>query len=273
MRDFSIGEAATATGLGESTLRMWEARHGFPSPKRRVSGHRRYSEAEVEALRRAVSLRRAGLSLPLAIERSRQPIEGTRSLHAMLRADHPELELQTLSRRVLLALTHAIEDETCARAERPVMFGSFQRERFYRHEEQRWRQFFATAELVCVFADFKRVKTPARAPIEIPLRPGDHLGREWSIVCDAPGYSVCLSAWEPPRKSEAGAERTLETIWSVEPGIVRSATRACASMAHASIPDVVESLQGRLDGPAGPATDEQLRLAAAITGRTLAALV
>ncbi len=43
-------------------------------------------------------------------------------------------------KRTLIALSHAIEDECAARAERPLLFGSFQRERFYRDSEPRWRE-------------------------------------------------------------------------------------------------------------------------------------
>ena len=38
--ELSIGDVAAETGVGESTLRMWEARYSFPTPKRLPSGHR-----------------------------------------------------------------------------------------------------------------------------------------------------------------------------------------------------------------------------------------
>lgn len=270
MRDFSIGETSAAVGVGESTLRMWEMRHGFPMPRRLESGHRRYSEADIAALKRALSLRQAGLSLPLAIQRAREPVGRPQSLYATLRAAHPQLGMHRLSRQVLLALTHAVEEETCALAERPLMFGSFQHEKSYRREEGRWKQFAATAALVCVFADFDRVKVSDHQPIEIPIEPGDHLGQEWSVVCDAPGYGVCLSAWEQPRNRPSG--RVFETLWSVEPGVVHSATRACAAIARTAIPETMQSLGDRLNAPAEPSVDDQLRLAAAITGRALASV-
>ena len=43
----SIGEIAARSGVAVGTLRMWEARYGFPVPGRLPSGHRRYSEAIV----------------------------------------------------------------------------------------------------------------------------------------------------------------------------------------------------------------------------------
>ena len=44
----AIGELVERTGVSEGTLRMWERRHGFPVPERLSSGHRRYSESDVE---------------------------------------------------------------------------------------------------------------------------------------------------------------------------------------------------------------------------------
>ena len=38
----SIREVAEQTGLAPGTIRMWEQRYGFPSPRRTASGYRRY---------------------------------------------------------------------------------------------------------------------------------------------------------------------------------------------------------------------------------------
>ena len=47
----SIGDVVTATGVGEATLRAWERRFGFPTPRREPSGHRRYDRVDVERIR------------------------------------------------------------------------------------------------------------------------------------------------------------------------------------------------------------------------------
>src|SRR4051794_15073638 len=71
MRELAIREVAAQTGLAAGTIRMWEQRYGFPTPSRSSSGYRRYSEDDVETLRRVVSLRESGLSVPAAMERAR----------------------------------------------------------------------------------------------------------------------------------------------------------------------------------------------------------
>ena len=266
----AIGELVGRTGVSEGTLRMWERRHGFPQPERLPSGHRRYREDDVDLIRRVVRERAAGRSLAAAIARARDSAEQLDpSVFAGLRRRHPELAPQRLHKRQLLALSRAIEDESCARAERPLLFGSFQRERFYRRSERRWRDFARTAELTVVFADFERSRLAAQEPVELPIRGFDPLSREWAVVCEAVGHAACLVGVElPPERRPRDSARTFEVIWSVEPAVVRSARDICASLAAAAAPELAARLGGRTDAPPPPG-DEQLRLAAAITARAL----
>ncbi|HEY1434536.1 MAG TPA: MerR family transcriptional regulator [Thermoanaerobaculia bacterium] len=48
----TIGAVAKATGFSPDTLRVWQKRYGFPVPRRKASGHRLYSVADVRRLRR-----------------------------------------------------------------------------------------------------------------------------------------------------------------------------------------------------------------------------
>jgi DICT domain-containing protein len=269
--DFSIGDVVDKTGVAEGTLRMWERRHGFPNPARLRSGHRRYSEQDLDAVQRIVAERAAGTTLPVAIERAKRPVESSPSLFAWLRNERPELDPQLLSRPVMLALSHAIEDECLARAERALLFASFQRERYYRDQEARWLELARTADFACVFADFAEPCEPVVGPVEIRVAPDSPLVREWAIVCDAPGYGVCLTGWElPPTERDAAGNRRFETLWSVEPEVVRGAARVCAGMARFQLRRLPRSAQTRLDSAASLPTVQQLRLAGAITSRTLA---
>jgi DICT domain-containing protein len=271
----AMRELVARTGVGEGTLRMWERRHGFPVPARLPSGHRRYSERDVELVLRVTGERAAGVSLAAAIDRVRDtPAAAERSIFAGMRRRVPELRPIVLRKRALLALTHAIEDESCAQAERPLLFGSFQRERFYRQSERRWRDLSRTAALAVVFADFARARLPAQGPAELPVDRSGPLTREWAVVCDAPGHAVCLAGIElPPQRPRSDPAREFEVIWSVERDVVRAATQVCLDLARASAPQ----LAGRLPDPgslppAAHSAEGQLRLAAAITARTLGRL-
>jgi DICT domain-containing protein len=252
---------------------MWERRHGFPVPERLPSGHRRYHEGDVALVQLVERERAAGLSLPAAIARARAAAsESEPSVFAGLRRHRPELQPIRLRKPVLLALSRAIEDESCARAERALLFGAFQRERFYRQSERRWREFARTAELAVVFADFDRARLPARGPAELPIERAAPLSREWAVVCEAPGHAVCLAGIElTPARRRADHAREFDVIWSVEPDVVRTAAEICVGLAGRSEPRLADRLGDRSAPPAQPPA-EQLRLAAAITTRTLGGL-
>ena len=69
MTGLTIGQLAERTEVPAGTLRMWERRHGFPAPERMPSGHRRYPDSTIEAVRRVANERAAGMSLTGAIAR------------------------------------------------------------------------------------------------------------------------------------------------------------------------------------------------------------
>ncbi|HEX8741936.1 MAG TPA: DICT sensory domain-containing protein [Thermoleophilaceae bacterium] len=269
--ELTIREVAARTGVNAATLRMWEQRFGFPEPMRLESGHRRYSEEDVERVRRVARDRAAGLSIPAAIERARSAVvEVEPSVYAGIRRRRPDLIPYLLPKRTLIALSHAIEDECVARAERPVLFGSFQLPRFYRHAESRWRELARTAHAAIVFAEFGERRDPEGGPHEIPIEHDDPLCREWGLVCDAPDYAAFMAAWERPGQADVpDAERAFETIWSVEPELVREAARVAAAIAERTAPDVVGPVRERLSDTPPPA-GEEFRVVGALTNRMVA---
>src|SRR5580700_4723115 len=255
------------SGISEATLRMWEVRHEFPQPRRMASGHRRYSEQDLARVRAVLRGRARGLSLQAAIELAHDlEDEQAPSVYASLRSRYPELETQVLSKRGVLAMSRAIEDECLARAERPLLFGCFQRERFYRDSERRWRELARTAERAVVLADFSRARRPKTGPIEIPIAPSDPVAREWAIVCESPSFGACLAGWERPGDDHDRGARMFEAIWTVEAPAVRLAAQVCLRLTSAAVPELREDLHERLD--ATPvAREHELRSAVQISTR------
>jgi DICT domain-containing protein len=174
---------------------------------------------------------------------------------------------------MMLALTHAIEDEALARAQRLVLFGSFQRRRFYRQAEPRWRELSRTAAVAIAFADFDRLRAPRGRPAEVPV-PREHpLNREWAVVCEGEDFGLCLTGWESPKSAGTSDERRrFEAIWSVEPDVVREAARICAAIAATRRPNLVDRARARLEAPHALAPESQLRLSGAVTARMLSHL-
>jgi DNA-binding transcriptional MerR regulator len=273
LQGFTIRDVVERTGVAEGTLRMWEHRHGFPVPERLPSGHRRYSTRDIELIRRVAAERAAGMSLAAAIERASKYGESPApSVYAMLRQRRPDLEPRTLAKPLMLAMSRALEDESLSRAERPVLFASFQRERFYRASEPRWRELARGADVAIVFADFERLRVPPGGPAEVPVARDHPLMREWAIICDAEGHAACLAGWEPPPDPGQREGQWFESIWSVEPEVVREAVRVCVAIAAEARPDLVAGVADRLSGQAAPPARDQLRLAAAVANRTLSYL-
>lgn len=221
----SISELVHLTGVPHATLRSWESRYGFPQPSRLPGGHRRYARSDADAVLEVLRHRRGGLSLEAAVHRVATEPLVSGSVFAELRRRHPGLAPQSLSRTTLVALSHAIEDECCARAAAPLLFGGFQKERFLRPSYERWLELARTATSTVVFADFASpAPLQASRPIEIGLPPQAPLNREWLVVCDAVDLPVCMSAVELPG-------RRFEVLWSVDPRVVRDASRVSVQLA------------------------------------------
>ncbi len=168
----SIGEVSQRTGIPVAGLRNWEQRHGLPRPERLPNGRRRYRESDCVLLAEVLRGRAQGLSLSAAVAHALASTATFRqtSIFAGLRERYPALRVHVITKTTLLALTHAIEDECCARAQRPVLVGCFQQVRFYQAARPRWADLARTAEQTVVFADFGQRREQPGPLAEIPNR-------------------------------------------------------------------------------------------------------
>ncbi len=254
MSGLPIRDVARRTGLAAGTIRMWEQRYGFPEPLRTDSGYRVYPEEQVAVLSHAVELRRSGMSVPAALESAR----------AQKQVSHPSIfgsvphegRSRRLRKKTLIALSRAIEDQTMASASRPLIMGSFQRERHYRGVEHRYHRMAQMADLTVVFADFEHAKSPEPgSPIEVDIATDAALGHEWAVVVDSPKFAACLTAWEPPvaSPSKDESERVFEAFWTLDPQVVRQAARAAAAAAREADAPVADEMDQLLrDRPLAP---------------------
>jgi DNA-binding transcriptional MerR regulator len=268
----AIGELAERTAVPAATLRSWETRYGFPRPRRLDGGHRRYDPADVALIAEVLRQRAAGLSLEAAIGRATaRGAESESSVFAGLRRRQPGLLPQVVRKRTLLALTRAMEDEYCARAEQAVLFVSFQSQRHYRGSRQRWIELARTALVATVFADFTEPPAPGRALLEVPVPAEAPLRREWTLVCAARDYPACLTAWEfPGQEGVADADRRFETLWTLSPPAVRDAATICARLAEQFSPGL--RLLERLPSDPPPPVSADLQHATGLIGRMISYL-
>jgi DICT domain-containing protein len=267
----TIGEVSARTGIPVAGLRNWEQRYGLPRPERTSSGQRRYRESDCGLLAEVLAARDRGLSMPaavaLAVAQNGQAEPA--SIFASLRSQHPGLRVHVLSKSVLLALTRAIEDECCARAQRPVLLASFQRQGFYQASRARYDDLAHGAEQTVVYADFEQVRHRPGPLAEIPVPPGSPMRREWSLICDSQDQPGCVTGWERPGQGYlADKDRIFEAMWSVDPRVVRGAARLGASLAQPAAPEVAARLRARLSDEPSPSSAD-LRRASGLLERTL----
>jgi DICT domain-containing protein len=253
----SIGALAAKTGISVATLRAWERRHGLPIAERLPGGHRRYSQRDVDIINDIQRRRLLGSSLSAAVaavkKRSEVPRSSlTRTVQHFLGNVAPV----RLTKPTLVAMSRAIEDEASARADRPVLVAAFQSEDFRRQSSARWEELSRTSLATIVFTGSQAKRNrhrPARnGPWLVPLADEDPRLREWAVICDSPEFAACLVGTERLREPGHGT-RSFEAIWTVEPMIVREATRTAAFLAAADHPTLTDLLSDVLTTP--PASD------------------
>jgi DICT domain-containing protein len=244
VKGLAIKDVAERTGITAATIRVWEQRYGFPEPARTPSGYRVYTEDDVEALRRVADLRGAGLSVPAALERAREATGASDrpSIFGAIAGAEGVVPARRLRKATLLRISRAIEDETLARAAGPVVIGAFQSTRNFEGVAHRYDRLAANADACVVFADFDAVREEPGRPALVPIAPDDALGNEWAVVIDAPGYAACLLAWETPESQRDSdrpdRERRFETLWTLDPRIVRRAALVGAALAGRAAPEL-----------------------------------
>ena len=248
---FSIGALADRTGLTPTVLRTWENRFGFPAGTRSPSGHRRFSEADVDLVRQVQDLRSSGVSLGAAIDtvqrRRRRPDE---SVHAVLARDFPHLGRQRLGRRALVAASYAVEDEALARGERPPVLGSFQAGHRFADQQHRWDELARTAAWASVVDEFDDAlpAVPAATPARCQLPDRSALRREWTVVTLTDTRAALVSAWEVP--VAAGAAPVYESVISGHRPAVVVAARVLLDAARTAGAEPPADVVRLLDEPA-----------------------
>jgi MerR family transcriptional regulator, light-induced transcriptional regulator len=266
----SISEVAARTGIPETLLRTWESRYGVPQPERSRGGRRRYRASDCELLLEVQRWRTTGLPVAVAIAHAQRAVTPIGpSIFATTRRLHPEVAAHRLPKRALLALSHAIEDDSCAGALRPLLVGAFQRPEFYEASRLRWSELARTAELAVVLAEFGGPPQTVAGPVLVNLAHDATMVREWAVVCYAADRGALLSGWElPGQETTADRARRFEVLWSVDQQVVRDAVLAAARLVESAEPGLSVRLRA-LAGDSAPAPADDLRRAAGLLDRTL----
>jgi len=238
--DFSIQTLASRTGVTTNVLRTWENRFGFPAGQRTAAGHRRFTDEDVARVHEVLLARESGIPLQLAIDSvlRRHEHADEVSVHGALVREFPELAHQRLSREALVAASHALEDETLARAEGVMVLGAFQAGHRFAEEQHRWNELARTATWCAVVADFDETEEsdlrsdPQARPARCHLPANAPMRREWTVVSLGAAFGSVLSAWEVP--SAPGQPTRFEAVISTQRRAALVAARVITGVAEAA---------------------------------------
>ncbi|MGL5034193.1 MAG: DICT sensory domain-containing protein [Microcystaceae cyanobacterium] len=138
----------------------------------------------------------------------------------------PDWRQQMYFKSSLTALSHAMEDQILADkdCDRPLVIASFQQERFYRQEAQRYRRISDRTNQVYVLAasetEFKKNVDQHEM---IAFSPSDSLSQEWHLVIIGQNYASCLLCREKIFPNSVDNNRRFEGIWTFDRQVSQSA--------------------------------------------------
>lgn len=147
----------------------------------------------------------------------------SKSVLAKLLQIFPQLQPQMYFKASLTALSHAMEDQILAGKEKPLVIASFQRERFYRQEAQRYRRIANKTDQVYVLAaPENEFKNSSQNYETIAFQSTETLSKEWHLIVIGMGYVSCLVCQEKvilnnqTIKPVTDNNRRFEGIWTFE---------------------------------------------------------
>jgi len=140
---------------------------------------------------------------------------------------------------VLVAFSHAIEEECRTGLDGAHVFGGFQRAAFFEPARATWSELATGARSTHVFADFGHPVDPVAPSPGVPVLVAPAVGSpertEWVVVVDRPHGSVALAARERPGQPGVRDHRRLfDSAWTTDPVVVRTAALLLARAARAA---------------------------------------
>ena len=111
MSGIRTNAAAELLGVSPNTLRSWERRFGYPSPRRTAGGHRQYDLSELEALRRALlETHNISSAIQVARQRGEGPSSAARLVDAFDRFDEEAADRVMEESLAVRSVERSVED-------------------------------------------------------------------------------------------------------------------------------------------------------------------
>ena len=184
----------------------------------------------------------------------------------------PQLRPRLYFKASLTALSHAMEDHVLAGSEKSLVIASFQQERFYLQEANRYlRMAELTDQIYVLSAQGTSFSSRSDNYETIAFEPDDALVHEWHLVVIEQDYNACLVCRErtsqlPPEGPPLDQTRRFEGIWTQDRYVSQQAAQILLDRIAGYQPDLASKVQQakerfidpkatpstRLDGTSGP---------------------
>jgi len=184
----------------------------------------------------------------------------------------PQLRSRLYFKASLTALSHAMEDHVLAGIEETLVSASFQQERFYLQEANRYLRIAELTDQVYVLSASGTSFSSGSDNYEtIAFEPDDALEHEWHLVVMGADYNACLICRERPSGDSSDGlpldqTRRFEGIWTQDRYVSQQAARILLDRIAGYRPEIADKINrakeryidptvvpsSRLDGTAGP---------------------
>ena len=207
MSGIRTNAAAELLGVSPNTLRSWERRFGYPSPRRTAGGHRQYELSELEALRRALlETHNISSAIQVARQRGEGPSSAARLVDAFDRFDEATADRVMEESLAVRSVERTVEDLLLPALE-------FVHDRNGREAEYEIACRWATGWMHAV----KRVgpgRDPRRRRLPLRLEPAARRrgppGQALELALRRAGFRVLMLSIGLPQERVARAMRALE---------------------------------------------------------------
>lgn len=178
--------AAAMLGVSSNTLRSWERRFAYPTPRRTAGGHRQYDLSEIESLRAALEeTHNISSAVAVARERGAGPPSSSRLRSALGRYDEVEVDRLLEESLALRSLERTVEEVLLPTLEELSLSGPADHPPLPEYVfAARWATGWLSAA--------RRVAPPATRPEGVPC--STRAGRATSTRCTRRRWSWCSAA-------------------------------------------------------------------------------
>lgn len=151
------------------------------------------------------------------------PLDLTKLAQLQIAGDLPEAQLRLHSRRIMIILSHAIEQQAAASGPGTIMVAAFQRLSLLRPEAQRYTAI--APRLTQAFAlGVPDIEPPELPGVTIvPIEAGWPLAQEWLVIASGPDCCAALLSRDAEGFDMSRRSRRFHGRWTTDPGEVDAA--------------------------------------------------